>query len=66
MPQKSADVTLYPAVKETVPAERVAFIGDVHIPYQDPVAVTLMLSFLRWWKPQFVYLIGDILDFYPP
>jgi len=44
--------------------EKVVFIGDTHHPFQDKVAIRLMLSFIRWFQPQFIYLIGDIIDMY--
>lgn len=44
--------------------ERVVFIGDVHIPFQSKPAVELALSFIRYYKPHKIFLIGDILDFY--
>lgn len=45
-------------------AERVVFIGDVHVPYHDTKAVAAALAFVRWFKPHHCYLIGDILDCY--
>lgn len=47
-----------------VPVERAAFLGDIHVPYQDDVAVDLALDFLAWFKPDKLWLIGDIVDFY--
>jgi hypothetical protein len=44
--------------------EKIAFMGDVHIPFQDNRAVMLSLEFLRWFQPHYLYLIGDIVDFY--
>lgn len=44
--------------------ERLAFIGDVHCPYQDERAVKMVLKFLKDYKPTHLYLIGDIIDFY--
>lgn len=44
--------------------KRIVFIGDTHHPYHDPVAIGLLLSFVRWFEPHIIYLIGDIIDFY--
>jgi predicted phosphodiesterase len=53
-------------VRRTKPDDihKVVFLGDVHAPYHDPVAMGLVFDFLRWFKPDFVYLIGDWIDFY--
>lgn len=44
--------------------ERAVYVGDVHCPYQSTSAVGVMLSFLHWFQPHKVYLMGDIADFY--
>lgn len=44
--------------------EKVIFLGDVHFPYQDKKALALVTEFLAWYKPDYIYLIGDICDFY--
>jgi predicted phosphodiesterase len=44
--------------------ETAIFLGDIHIPYHDPVSIELVLSFLQWFRPDSVYIIGDCLDFY--
>jgi len=52
-------------IRRAVPAiEKSVFISDTHHPYHDEVAVELMLSFLRWYQPDIIFLIGDIVDFY--
>lgn len=38
--------------------------GDFHYPYQSESCIYLFLSFLRWLKPNRVFLNGDIIDFY--
>lgn len=45
--------------------EKVVFLGDVHFPYEDPKALALVDQFLDDFKPDHIYLIGDIVDFYP-
>jgi predicted MPP superfamily phosphohydrolase len=52
-------------VQRTRPeSERAIFLGDVHVPFEDKAAVDLALAFTRWFKPETVFLIGDIIDFY--
>ena len=47
-----------------VATERIAIIGCVHIPYEDPKAVEATMNFLKFWKPDKLILNGDILDMY--
>jgi UDP-2,3-diacylglucosamine pyrophosphatase LpxH len=51
-------------VIRTVTGKRAIFIPDVHVPYQDPNAVTCGLEFIRDFKPHYVFIIGDFCDFY--
>jgi len=44
--------------------EKSLFIGDLHIPFQDPLAVKVMLKFTDWFKPHVIFIIGDLLDWY--
>ena len=37
-------------------------ISDVHVPYQDPKAVGVMLKMLRYFRPNNVIINGDALD----
>jgi len=54
------------SVRVTVPTVyRSIFIGDIHVPFHDHVAVKLLVEFLKWFQPQRIYLIGDVVDFYP-
>lgn len=53
-----------PAIYTPTKLSKVAFISDVHIPYQCKVSVRLMLDFLADYKPDLVILGGDIYDFY--
>jgi predicted MPP superfamily phosphohydrolase len=53
------------SIRSTTPkTERVVFLSDIHVPYHDPVAITLVYKFLSWFKPTGIYVIGDLLDFY--
>jgi len=38
--------------------------NDLHIPFEDPVAVNLFLGFTKRQKPDKIILLGDICDFY--
>lgn len=53
-----------PAIFAPKRFSRVAFISDVHLPFENRVAVRLMLDFLADYKPDAVILGGDIYDFY--
>lgn len=44
--------------------KRVLFVPDLHAPYHDKVAFKCMLAFAKWWKPEVVFVIGDVVDFY--
>lgn len=44
--------------------ERVLFAGDFHCPFQDEACLSAMLQFCKWWKPNEIFLIGDLIDFY--
>lgn len=39
------------------------YFGDVHVPYHDPLVWADLLEFIRWWRPQTIYNLGDWLDF---
>lgn len=43
-------------------SERVVFLGDTHFGCEDPDAIRLALEVTQQTKPDYVYLIGDILD----
>ena len=44
--------------------ERSVFLPDAHVPFQDNGALSTALAFLRYYKPQVVFQLGDLLDFY--
>lgn len=43
---------------------KIAFISDVHLPFESKVAVRVMLDFLADYRPDLVILGGDIYDLY--
>lgn len=44
--------------------ERSLFFSDLHIPYQNKEAVAALLKFTEWFKPSFIFIVGDLIDFY--
>jgi predicted phosphodiesterase len=44
--------------------EKSLFVGDIHAPYQDPFCMKVIEDFSRWFKPQWVFILGDLVDFY--
>ncbi len=44
--------------------EKVVFINCLHIPFQDQKLFDLLMSFLRYFKPNKLYILGDFLDWY--
>ena len=43
---------------------KVLFVSDVHAPYEDKKAVKALITFAKWWEPNMVVYIGDLVDFY--
>jgi hypothetical protein len=44
--------------------ERALFFSDPHAKFQDNIAVDVALQFARFWKPHYLFLMGDVIDFY--
>jgi predicted phosphodiesterase len=44
--------------------EKILFIPDCHIPYEDKAAFDLMLKAGKMFRPDHVIIIGDFADFY--
>lgn len=44
--------------------EKVVFINCLHIPFQDQKLFDLLITFLRYFKPNKLYIMGDYLDWY--
>jgi predicted phosphodiesterase len=44
--------------------ERVAFVPDIHVPYQDPALVASSLALIKHLKPHRLVLLGDLFDFH--
>ena len=52
----------YPTTKEDL--KKILWIPDTHVPYEDAQAFELMLTAMRWWKPDVINILGDFGDFY--
>lgn len=44
--------------------EKSIFLSDFHIPYQDDTCVNIVSKFMAKFKPDYIFLLGDIIDFY--
>jgi UDP-2,3-diacylglucosamine pyrophosphatase LpxH len=44
--------------------ERIAYISDLHIPFQDDAAVDVACGVIRDYRPQMLLIAGDYFDFY--
>lgn len=44
--------------------EKVLIIPDIHAPFHSVPALTACLSFSKWFKPDKIFIIGDLVDFY--
>lgn len=44
--------------------QKVLIVPDVHCPFQDYAAVSSLLDFSKWFKPDAIFFMGDLVDFY--
>jgi len=44
--------------------EKVLMFGDIHAPFHDEAALSSLLSFSKWFKPDTIFIMGDLIDFY--
>jgi predicted phosphodiesterase len=44
--------------------DKILVISDIHIPYQDDKALGVMYQFSKDYKPDKIFINGDLLDFY--
>ena len=44
--------------------EKAVFYSDFHAPYEDPWCVKIAEEFNAWFKPNYVFILGDLVDFY--
>ncbi len=40
------------------------FIPDIHAPFQDEIALNALKEFIKWFKPDDIIFLGDLIDFY--
>ena len=41
---------------------RIVVLSDLQIPYHDPVALKKVISFIKWYRPNELWCVGDELD----
>jgi UDP-2,3-diacylglucosamine pyrophosphatase LpxH len=44
--------------------EKSIFLSDLHVPFEQKKSLKVVDSFMSWFKPDKIYLMGDIVDFY--
>lgn len=44
--------------------EKSLFLSDIHAPYEDDKSMKVVREFSEWFKPQKVFILGDLVDFY--
>lgn len=44
--------------------EKSVFLSDIHAPYEDKWCMYITERFLKWFKPNRVFILGDLVDFY--
>jgi len=43
---------------------KILCIGDLHIPFQDNEALECVYEFLKYFRPSYIVILGDFVDFY--
>ena len=44
--------------------KKVLIFSDVHIPYEDAKAILALFKYIKSYKPDLIYINGDLIDFY--
>lgn len=44
--------------------KKLIVFSDVHIPFQDDLAIQTMLEFAEEYRPDIIVILGDLIDFY--
>jgi len=44
--------------------EKSIFLSDMHVPFEQHKSLKVVNSFMSWFKPDRIFLMGDIIDFY--
>lgn len=63
-PESVQSIIHPPAIFTPAKFTKIAYISDVHLPFNDRVATEVMLRFLTNYKPDLILLAGDIWDFF--
>lgn len=51
-------------MKKLVNYSKAVFISDIHAPFQDEIALNALEDFIKWFKPDTIFYLGDVIDFY--
>jgi hypothetical protein len=51
-------------MEKLVNYSKTLFIPDIHAPFQDELAISALKDFIKWFKPDDVIYLGDVVDFY--
>lgn len=49
---------------ETKEIKKELLIGDIHIPFQDKAAISVMLDYAEEYQPDIISIMGDLIDCY--
>jgi len=44
--------------------KKVLYVPDIHAPFHDNKAIDALIAFAKWFKPDVVIYLGDLIDFY--
>ena len=44
--------------------EKSIFLSDLHVPFEQKKSLKVVNAFMSWFKPDRIFLMGDIIDFY--
>lgn len=49
---------------EEVSYQKVLFVPDIHAPYQDKKCLESLITFIKYFNPEIIFIMGDCVDFY--
>ena len=71
LPEEGEHVEIINQMKEVLTmrekadgASRLVACGDAHFPFVDKQAIEALESVIKTWRPDYLVLLGDIVDFY--
>lgn len=44
--------------------QKVLIVPDIHAPFEDSIALSACFSFAKWFNPDRIFIMGDLVDFY--